>query len=185
MSAEAMPGERIEIDLGRRRARLRGDRDADGVRSWWTDGTFAEEVGGIGRLSFGRGWTELRVERLVPEREVEWSCVGQDIDHFEPRDEWVGTRIRFRLEPARRRRPDELEFVHEGLAGLGCEEMCTKGWSHYIGISLKGLVERGEARPGRSRKRLTLGSPGWRGRRRSRLSTTASRPGTGRSRRCS
>ena len=149
MSTEAMTGERIEIELAAPPARVyEAIATADGVRSWWTDGTFAEEVGGIGRLSFGHGWTELRVERLVPGREVEWSCVGQDIDHFEPRDEWVGTRIRFRLEPLDGGARTKLEFVHEGLAGLGCEEMCTKGWSHYIGVSLKGLVERGEAAPG-------------------------------------
>jgi uncharacterized protein YndB with AHSA1/START domain len=100
MSAEAMTGERMEIDLAAPPARVyEAIATADGVKSWWTDGTFAEEVGGIGRLSFGHGWTELRIERLVPEREVEWSCVGQ-------------------------------------------------GWSHYIGVSLKGLVERGEAAAG-------------------------------------
>jgi uncharacterized protein YndB with AHSA1/START domain len=83
--AEAMTGERIEIELGAPPARVyEAIATADGVRSWWTDGTFAEEVGGIGRLSFGHGWTELRIERLVPEREVEWSCVGQDTTGVSP-----------------------------------------------------------------------------------------------------
>lgn len=45
-------------------------------------------------------------------------------------------------------RRTRLEFAHEGLAGLGCEEMCTKGWDHYIRISLRGLVEAGEGAPG-------------------------------------
>jgi hypothetical protein len=34
------------------------------------------------------------------------------------------------------------------LAGLGSEEMCTKGWSHHVAVSLKGLVELGEAAAG-------------------------------------
>jgi len=186
-SAEAMIGERIEIELAAPPARVYAAiATADGVRSWWTDGTFAEEVGGIGRLSFGHGWTELRIERLVPEREVEWACVGQDIDHFDPHDEWVGTRIRFRLEPLDEGARTKLEFVHEGLAGLGCEEMCTKGWSHYIGVSLKAWSSA--AKPPRGRERGAdeeVGSTRWRGRRRSRLSTTASLLGTGRFRRSS
>ena len=151
MSPEAMTGERIEIDLAALpHAVYEEIATAHGVRSWWTDGSFAEEVGGVGRLTFGRGWTELRVEKLVPDREVEWRCVGQDIAHFDPTDEWVGTTIRIRLTPLDGGERTHLDFVHEGLAGLGCEEMCVKGWDHYIRTSLRGLVEdgRGAAGPG-------------------------------------
>jgi uncharacterized protein YndB with AHSA1/START domain len=149
MSADATTAERIEIELDAAPEKVyEAIATADGVRSWWTDGTFAEEVGGVGRLEFGHGWTELRVEKLAPGREVEWSCVGQDIEHFDPTDEWVGTTIRFHLTPIDGGWRTHLDFVHEGLAGLGCEEMCTKGWDHYIRTSLRGLVERGEAAPG-------------------------------------
>jgi uncharacterized protein YndB with AHSA1/START domain len=149
MSTETTAVARIEIDLDAPPARVyEAIATADGVRSWWTDGTFAEEVGGVGRLEFGAGWTEMRVERLVPEREVEWACVGQHIEHFDPTDEWVGTTIRFHLTPLDGGWKTRLEFAHEGLAGLGCEEMCTKGWDHYIRTSLRGLVERNEAAPG-------------------------------------
>jgi uncharacterized protein YndB with AHSA1/START domain len=149
MSADAMTAERIEIDLAAPPPRVyEAIATADGVRSWWTDGTFAEEVGGIGRLTFGHGWTELRMEKLVPDREVEWTCVGQHIEHFDPTDEWVGTTIRFHLTPIDGGRQTRLEFAHEGLAGLGCEEMCTKGWDHYIRTSLRGLVENGKGAAG-------------------------------------
>jgi uncharacterized protein YndB with AHSA1/START domain len=149
MSADAMAAERIEIDLAATPPQVyEAIATSDGVRSWWTDGTFAEEVGGVGRLSFGKGWTELRVERLVPDREVEWSCVGQHIEHFDPTDEWVGTRIRFHLTPLDGGRRTHLDFTHEGLAGLGCEKMCTKGWDHYIRASLRSLVEEGQGAAG-------------------------------------
>jgi uncharacterized protein YndB with AHSA1/START domain len=149
MSADAMAVERIEIGLAAPPAQVyEAIATADGVRAWWTDGTFAEEVGGVGRLEFGAGWTELRVEKLVPGREVEWSCVGQRIEHFDPTDEWVGTKIRFGLTPLDGGRGTHLDFTHEGLAGLGCEEMCTKGWDHYIRSSLRGLVESGQGAAG-------------------------------------
>jgi uncharacterized protein YndB with AHSA1/START domain len=149
MSADATTVERIEIDLAAPPLQVyEALATADGVRSWWTDGTFAEEVGGVGRLEFGRGWTELRVEKLVPEREVEWSCVGQHIEHFDPTDEWVGTTIRFHLTAIDGGRATHVDFAHVGLAGLGCEEMCSKGWDHYIRTSLRGLVEEGQGAAG-------------------------------------
>jgi uncharacterized protein YndB with AHSA1/START domain len=149
MGADQATTERIEIELAAPPLRVyEAIATADGVRSWWTDGEIAEEVGGTSRLSFGQGWTELRVERLVPDREVEWRCVAQHIDHFDPTDEWVGTRIRFNLTPVDGGWKTHLDFVHEGLAGLGCEEMCVKGWDHYIRTSLRRLVEDGEGAPG-------------------------------------
>jgi uncharacterized protein YndB with AHSA1/START domain len=150
VSTETTAGERIEIELAAPPARVyEAIATAAGVSAWWTGGQIAEEVGATGRLEFGKsGWTELRVERLIPGREVVWACVAQDIANFDPRDEWVGTTIRFSLEPLDEGARTKLGFVHEGLAGLGCEEMCTKGWSHYIGVSLKGLVERGEGAAG-------------------------------------
>lgn len=150
MSTEAMAGERIEIELGAPPERVyEAIATADGVRSWWADGTFAEEVGGVGRLKFGDGeWTELRVDRLDPDREVVWTCTGQDISNFDPTDEWVGTTIHFRLTPLYDGAGTHLEFTHEGLAGLGCEELCAKGWDHYIRTSLRGLVEAGQGAAG-------------------------------------
>jgi uncharacterized protein YndB with AHSA1/START domain len=149
MGADAKTGERIEIGLAAPPRRVyEAIATADGVRSWWTDGAIAEQVGGTSRLTFGHGWTELRVDRLEPDREVEWSCVGQHISHFKPTDEWVGTTIKFHLEPLGGGEHTRLDFVHEGLVGLGCEEMCVKGWDHYVRVSLRTLVETGMGAPG-------------------------------------
>lgn len=149
MSPDVMATERIEIEMAAPPPRVyEVIATGAGVRSWWTDGEVAEEVGGISRLIFGHGWTELRIEKLVPDREVEWRCVDQHIDHFDPADEWVGTTIRFSLTPLDGGRHTRLDFAHEGLAGLGCEEMCVKGWDHYIRTSLRGLVEDGEGAAG-------------------------------------
>jgi uncharacterized protein YndB with AHSA1/START domain len=135
---------RIEIDLAAPADKVyEAIATREGVNSWWTEGTFGEEVGDLGRLIFGAGRTELRVDRLVPGREVEWTCVGQSIEHFDPADEWVGTRISFLLDPLDEART-HLTFTHHGLAGLGCEEMCMKGWDHYIRTSLRALVETGQ-----------------------------------------
>jgi uncharacterized protein YndB with AHSA1/START domain len=74
-------GERIEIELAAPPARVyEAIARAAGVSAWWTGWQFVEEVGATGRLEFGAsGWTELRVKRLTPDREVVWVCVAQDI----------------------------------------------------------------------------------------------------------
>jgi uncharacterized protein YndB with AHSA1/START domain len=115
-----------------------------GVRGWWTrDADVAEVEGGTSHLRFGAsGWTELRVDRLVPEAEVEWTCTAQDIDNFEPTDEWVGTTVSFRLAPAGE--GTRLAFAHRGLAGLGCAELCERGWDRHVRTSLVALVETGK-----------------------------------------
>jgi uncharacterized protein YndB with AHSA1/START domain len=145
MSTDAMAVERIEIDLAAPPLRVyEAIATADGVRSWWGDGEIGERAGEISHVDFGtRGWTELRVERLVPDREVVWVCTAQDIPEFDPPDEWVGTTIRFHLTPIDGGWKTHLEFTHEGLAGLGCEEMCVSGWGENIRTRLRGAVEDG------------------------------------------
>jgi hypothetical protein len=55
MSADTTAVQRIEIDLAAPPPRVyEVISTADGVRSWWTDGTFAEEVGGV-----ARPWNDL------------------------------------------------------------------------------------------------------------------------------
>ncbi len=105
---------------------------AAGLRAWWTpEAEVAEAEGATSRFGFGAsGWTEMRVDRLVPDSAVEWTCTGQDIDNFDPTDEWVGTAVSFRLAPAGD--GTQLAFAHRGLASLGCAELCERGWSHYV-----------------------------------------------------
>ncbi|MBS1842891.1 MAG: hypothetical protein JST53_00610 [Actinobacteria bacterium] len=62
MDNETTARERIEIELAAPPGSVyQAIATADGVRSWWTDGDVAESVGGVSRLSFGAGWTELSV----------------------------------------------------------------------------------------------------------------------------
>lgn len=122
----------------------------DGVRGWWTpEAEIATEVGGVSQVRFrGVGWTDFRVDRLDRPHRLEWTCVGQDIPHFTPNDEWVGTTITFELTEIDG--GTRLDLTHQGLAALECFEMCDAGWRTHVGEHLKDLVERGERIPSRA-----------------------------------
>lgn len=121
----------------------------EGLRAWWSESADADEhEGGTATFRFGPHWKTMAIERLVPEREVQWRCTGALIDMPElPRkDEWVGTHIVFRLTPQ-----DDgttlLDVEHIGLTPqLACWGLCRDGWTQFLG-SLQALVETGQGAP--------------------------------------
>lgn len=120
-----------------------------GLRGWWSeDADIAEQEGGVSTFRFGPHWKKMEIESLLPDREVRWHCVGAflDVPGLSRKDEWVGTRIVFRLQA---RGPDatHLEVAHFGLTpDLGCYALCEQGWNDFL-ASLRALVETGTGRP--------------------------------------
>lgn len=121
----------------------------DGLRGWWTvDCEAAANVGGTIDLRFGRSRKVMRIERLEPARGVRWLCTGAHIaaGDLSRRDEWVGTRLVFRLIPEAAGRT-LLEFEHVGLMPeLECFELCRNGWRCFL-ASLQQFVETGRGTP--------------------------------------
>lgn len=90
----------------------------------------------------------MRIERLEPGREVHWLCTGAHIAaaQLTRKDEWVGTRLIFRLTPDGEG-CTRLEFEHIGLVpAFECYGLCSDGWRHYLG-SLQRFVETGCGTP--------------------------------------
>lgn len=122
----------------------------EGLRGWWTqDCDYPSEPDGSIRLRFGRNYKELRIEKIEPNREVEWRCIAAQMFAAQPfarKDEWVGTRIVFHLTPV-----DDgttrLEFAHVGLVPeFECFELCSDGWRYFM-RSLQLFVETGLGTP--------------------------------------
>jgi len=120
-----------------------------GLRGWWSqDSDIATDAGATHHFRFGRTWKDMRIDRLEPGREVRWTCTAAHIaaGNLARRDEWVGTRVVFRLLPDAHGRT-LLEFEHIGLApALQCYDLCSGGWRHYLD-SLQKLVESGRGTP--------------------------------------
>jgi uncharacterized protein YndB with AHSA1/START domain len=122
-----------------------------GLKGWWT--ATAEIGTAIGALSthhFGNTHNTMRIDQWEPGRAVRWTCVAQDHhapDALSKTDEWVGTSIEFRL-LENEDGGTNLHFEHHGLVpSLECFEICDRGWTHFLGTSLRGLVETGVGQP--------------------------------------
>jgi len=138
-----------------RRFRFRASRESvfdaiatlEGVHSWWTpNASGSTEPGHELELEFeGVDDQTMRVERSVRPSLVEWTCLRHS-----GHPEWVGTTVRFELAEAGSDEC-ELDFRHVGLVPeLRCYEACERGWDYFLGVSLAGLVERGEGSPFRA-----------------------------------
>ena len=138
-----------------RRLRFRAPRERvfdaiatlEGVQRWWTpDASGSIEPGQELELEFeGVDDQVMRVERSIRPSLVEWTCLRHS-----GHPEWEGTTVRFALAEAGH---DEcvLEFRHVGLVPeLRCYDACEHGWDFFLGVSLAGLVERGEGSPFRA-----------------------------------
>src|ERR1700730_6076440 len=86
------------------------------VHNWWT--TLADDASVMGKSAtfrFGKSYQAMLIKDLVPERRVVWDCVEQVHANktLSVHDEWVGTRLIWKIEPASSR--SGLTFVHQGL----------------------------------------------------------------------
>ncbi len=120
-----------------------------GIRAWWTA---ASEVGSaIGdrvSIRFGTTFKVMRIEHLLQDVAVRWKVIEAhlDVPGLTRMDEWVGTEIRFELEPVSTS-ITRLRIEHIGLTPeVECYGICSQGWSQFL-ASLKSYVETGTGTP--------------------------------------
>lgn len=123
-----------------------------GVRNWWTFYCEMEEQAG-GRASFrfpsSDFYAIVKITRLDPGRTVEWEVTDSkhpDASGFVDLHDWVGTRIRFDVEPAEPERT-RLRLTHAGLALKECLGVCSSAWAFFLNESLRGYLEAGAGKP--------------------------------------
>lgn len=116
----------------------------DGLASWWTTDCEAEPLEGS-EASFGfEGHSvvvRMRVDTLEPPELVHWHCI-------EGPDEWVGTSVAFRIEPARDGPESSVvRFWHGGWDYEdGLLPRCSFEWAMYLD-SLRRYLETGTGSP--------------------------------------
>jgi uncharacterized protein YndB with AHSA1/START domain len=111
----------------------------EGLAGWWTEDVDGDAgVGGVLRFRFPPGGFDMSVLEARPAELVLWEVVDGP-------EEWIGTRIRFRL-----RREDGFTIVlfeHEGWKQpVEFMHHCSTKWAIFL-MSLKDLIETGKGAP--------------------------------------
>jgi uncharacterized protein YndB with AHSA1/START domain len=119
------------------------------VRGWWSQGLRGQSA------KVGDEFTYVHedlhrsthvVTEAVPGKKVVWRTVDADLRHAKEPAEWIGTEVRFEI--ARKGDKTELRFMHAGLVpAFDCYESCSRGWSFYVGDSLRRLIATGKGKP--------------------------------------
>lgn len=119
------------------------------VRGWWSAGIdgpteklgdeFTFQVPGVHR-------SLMRLTEVVPDEKVVWLAVDNHIAFVEDPAEWNDTEIHFDI--SERDGKTELRVTHVGLVPeFECFDACSRGWSFYIGESLRDLLTTGTGQP--------------------------------------
>ena len=119
-------------------------------RRWWAgdiDGP-TDQLGGEFTYAFQQlHRSTQRVTTLDPGRRVVWHVVDGYLAFVADTTEWSGTDITFDLVPADG--GTELSFTHVGLSPESeCFDTCSAAWGHYVGQSLRQLLENDAHSPG-------------------------------------
>ena len=124
---------RIEIDAPRS-AVYDALATRAGLAAWWTTRVEAEpEEGAIVRLRFGDGnsGANMRIDALVPDECVLWTCVEGP---------WKGMRFRFTI--GAHERGAVLSFANDGWPDTAdFYQHCNSKWGFFLVASLKSYVE--------------------------------------------
>lgn len=132
-----------------------------GIKGWWTpDCEVGSAVGDKSVFRFDDMVDVMRIDALIPGREVRWHVVQQDnhlSDVLGNNTEWVGTDIVFQLSE-HEDGGTILHFRHDGLTpDLACYQICNNGWTHFMRTSLPSLLETGHGHPFKAKKTADAG----------------------------
>lgn len=118
------------------------------VHGWWStrikDNTVSlhDEF----MVDFGSHWWAFKTIEAIPGQKMVWQVTGSYMPWNEDQHEWTGTRVSFEI--STRGAETQVRFTHIGLVPkFSCFQGCSKGWTGYIDISLKNLINTGIGTP--------------------------------------
>jgi uncharacterized protein YndB with AHSA1/START domain len=114
------------------------------VRAWWS-GEIDGPTDTLG-AEFTYRYQDIhrstqRITELVPGKRVAWHVVDGYLNFVDDPAEWTGTDITFDIEATGD--GTRVLFTHVGLGSDNeCFESCSGAWRHYIGNSLRHLMDK-------------------------------------------
>ena len=114
------------------------------LKEWWTENTFYDEAGDkiINFIFNDKDHNKMKILTISSNKLVEWDCIKGD-------PEWLGTKLRFSLEPKDKK--TILRFKHYNWQKeTDFFAHCNYHWGYYM-RSLKLYCESGEGTPFRAK----------------------------------
>lgn len=118
------------------------------VAGWWADVEGSSDKLGA---EFTYRFKEMhrstqKITEFVPGKKVVWHVTDSHLSFVKDKTEWTGTDIVFEI--SRKGDQTELRFTHVGLVpACECYSDCLRGWTFYVGESLRSLITTGKGDP--------------------------------------
>jgi len=118
------------------------------VPAWWTENTIGDTKHQNGEFTvrFGDTFSRFKITEFIPAQKIVWYVLDCNLHWMKDKKEWKDTKILWQITGSGN--SSRISMTHIGLnAGIECFEDCTKGWNHYVTVSLFKLIEVGEGEP--------------------------------------
>jgi uncharacterized protein YndB with AHSA1/START domain len=119
------------------------------VRGWWGEDVQGSTSNVGDEFTYrveGVHYCKLRVTELVPNENISWLVLENDMGFVEDQTEWVGTTISFEIGHANGQ--TGVRFTHIGLQShFECFDVCSDAWGSLMHTSLPSLISTGTGKP--------------------------------------
>lgn len=119
------------------------------IPAWWSDDFSGEAAKKDDQynIAFGKTRKTFKIEEAVPDQRLSWLCTKAhiDLDSLKKKDEWVGTKIIWTIEPLGDH--SSLTITHQGLnPGIECYDVCEPAWDYFM-RSIQAYLTTGTGTP--------------------------------------
>jgi hypothetical protein len=118
------------------------------VSDWWTENIEGNTVSLNDEfiVRFGETFSKFKILEIIPGGKLIWYVLDCNLHWMNDKKEWKDTKILWQISGSGN--SSRISMTHIGLnAGIECFEDCTKGWNHYVKVSLFKLIEDGKGEP--------------------------------------
>ena len=119
------------------------------INFWWATNVQGDtkNLDDVFTVRFGKTFSTIQITEIIPDKKILWSILNSSLPLFKDEKIWNGTEMVWEILSLNR--ATEITMTHVGLTpDKECYEDCSKGWSFYIGESLRKLITEGNGLPG-------------------------------------
>jgi hypothetical protein len=118
------------------------------VSAWWTENIEGNTVNLNDEFTvhFGETFSKFKIIEAIPAQKLVWHVLDCNLHWMNDKKEWKDTKILWQLSGTGD--SSRISMTHIGLNDeIECFVDCTKGWNHYVTVSLFKLIEEGKGEP--------------------------------------